>query len=102
VPKQQQLSFSPTSCADPAAAAACIEQFPGSEHVYLVGSESGSVYQCSKAYGSDYLACFSDHCMPVYAVKWNGMHPDIFLSCSADWSIKVHPCIGHTGGGSVL
>lgn len=57
--------------------------------MYLVGSESGSVYQCSKAYGSDYLASFSDHCMPVYAVKWNGMHPDIFLSCSADWSIKV-------------
>lgn len=67
----------------------CLAQFPGSEHVYLVGSESGSVYQCSKAYGSDYLASFSDHCMPVYAVKWNGMHPGIFLSCSADWSIKV-------------
>ena len=64
-------------------------QFPGREHVYLVGSESGSVYQCSKAYGSDYLASFGGHCMPVYAVKWNSMHPDMFLSCSADWSIKV-------------
>lgn len=64
-------------------------QFTGREHVYLVGSESGMVYQCSKAYGSDYLASFGGHCMPVYAVKWNCMHPDMFLSCSADWSIKV-------------
>lgn len=67
----------------------CTLQFPGREHVYLVGSESGSVHQCSTAYGSDYLASFNGHCMPVYAVKWNGMHPDLFLSCSADWSIKV-------------
>jgi hypothetical protein len=27
--------------------------------------------------------------MPVYAVKWNSMHPGLFLSCSADWSVKV-------------
>jgi len=67
----------------------CPVQFTGREHVYLVGSESGMVHQCSKAYGSDYLASFGGHCMPVYAVKWNCMHPDMFLSCSADWSIKV-------------
>lgn len=72
-------------------------QAPGKEHVYLVGCESGSVYQCSKAYGSDYLASFDGHCMPVYSVKWNSMHPDMFLSCSADWSIKVRGCTGCCG-----
>lgn len=75
-------------------------QFPGREHVYLVGSESGHVYQCSTAYGSDYLGSFGGHCMPVYAVKWNTMHPDVFLSCSADWSIKVSGgCPGEGGVG---
>jgi hypothetical protein len=54
-----------------------------------VGTEEGSIHKCSKAYGSDYLATYSGHSMPVYAVKWNSMHPGLFLSCSADWSVKV-------------
>jgi|Transcript_33469 dynein intermediate chain 1 len=27
--------------------------------------------------------------MAVYAVKWNRFHPKIFLSCSADWTVKM-------------
>ena len=27
--------------------------------------------------------------MAVYAVKWNTFHPRVFLSCSADWTIKM-------------
>lgn len=54
-----------------------------------MGTEEGSIHKCSKAYGSDYLATYSGHGMPVYAVKWNTMHPGLFLSCSADWSVKV-------------
>jgi dynein intermediate chain 1 len=27
--------------------------------------------------------------MAVYALKWNPFHPRIFLSCSADWTVKV-------------
>jgi dynein intermediate chain 1 len=57
--------------------------------VYLVGTESGCVHQCSKAYGSDYLASFAGHQLPVYAVKWNSMHPGMFASCSADWTVQV-------------
>ena len=25
----------------------------------------------------------------MYAVKWNKFHPRVFLSCSADWTIKM-------------
>ncbi|KAF6261307.1 WD40-repeat-containing domain protein [Scenedesmus sp. NREL 46B-D3] len=64
-------------------------QAAGQENTYLVGTEEGSIHKCSKAYGSDYLATYSGHGMPVYAVKWNAMHPGLFLSCSADWSVKV-------------
>jgi dynein intermediate chain 1 len=64
-------------------------QAAGQENTYLVGTEEGSIHKCSKAYGSDYLATYSGHGMPVYAVKWNSMHPGLFLSCSADWSVKV-------------
>jgi dynein intermediate chain 1, axonemal len=27
--------------------------------------------------------------LAVYAVKWNTFHPRVFLSCSADWTIKM-------------
>lgn len=27
--------------------------------------------------------------MAVYAVRWSPFHPDVFLSCSADWTVKV-------------
>lgn len=64
-------------------------QAPGQEHVYLVGSEEGAIHRCSKAYGADYLSSYGGHSLPVYAVRWNSMHPGLFLSCSADWSVKV-------------
>jgi len=30
----------------------------------------------------------------VYSVKWNPFHPRVFLSCSADWTVKLwdHKC----------
>ena len=27
--------------------------------------------------------------MAIYAVKWNPFHPRVFLSCSADWTVKI-------------
>ena len=27
--------------------------------------------------------------MAVYAVKWNPYHPRVFISCSADWTVKL-------------
>jgi dynein intermediate chain 1 len=27
--------------------------------------------------------------MTVYSVRWNPFHPRVFLSCSADWSVRL-------------
>jgi dynein intermediate chain 1 len=27
--------------------------------------------------------------MPVYKVDYNKFYPDIFISCSADWTVKI-------------
>lgn len=34
------------------------------------------------------------HHMAVYAVRWNHFHSKIFISCSADWTVKIwdHTC----------
>jgi dynein intermediate chain 1 len=54
-----------------------------------VGTEEGTVHKCSKAYSSDILASYRGHHMAVYAVRWNYQHPSVFLSASADWSVKL-------------
>lgn len=30
--------------------------------------------------------------MAVYAVRWNEFHPRVFLSCSADWTVRRCRC----------
>jgi len=58
-------------------------------HLFVVGTEEGLIHKCSKAYNSQYLDTYNAHHMPVYAVRWNKMHPRVFLSASADWSVKL-------------
>jgi dynein intermediate chain 1 len=59
------------------------------DHLFLVGTEEGKIHLCSKAYSGQYLETYEGHYLAVYAVKWNHYHPRVFLSCSADWTIKM-------------
>lgn len=59
------------------------------ENVFVVGTEEGHLRRCSKAYNAQYLDTYDGHHMAVYAVRWNEYHPDVFLTCSADWTVKV-------------
>lgn len=59
------------------------------DHLFLVGTEEGKIHLCSKAYSGQYLETYEGHYLAVYAVKWNKYHPKTFLSCSADWTIKM-------------
>ena len=58
-------------------------------HLFLVGTEEGRIHLCSVDYSGDYLRTYQGHYLAVYAVRWNPYHPDVFLSCSADWTIKL-------------
>lgn len=57
--------------------------------MFLVGTEEGKIHKCSKTYSSQFLETYDAHHMAVYAVKWNPFHPKIFISCSADWTVKI-------------
>jgi WD40 repeat protein len=35
------------------------------------------------------LETYQGHHMAVYALKWNPFHPRVFISCSADWTVKI-------------
>eukprot|EP00996_Jenningsia_fusiforme_P005665 NODE_667_length_1996_cov_12.812018_g617_i0.p1 GENE.NODE_667_length_1996_cov_12.812018_g617_i0~~NODE_667_length_1996_cov_12.812018_g617_i0.p1 ORF type:complete len:631 (+),score=160.13 NODE_667_length_1996_cov_12.812018_g617_i0:160-1893(+) len=81
--------------ADPDAALAglsggtCFDFNSFSESLFVVGTEEGSIRKCSKAYNSQYLETYDGHYMSVYSVQWNKFHPNVFLSASADWTVKL-------------
>jgi len=64
------------------------------DYLFLVGTEEGKIQKCSKAYSSKYVGSYDAHHMAVYSVRWNHFHTKIFVSCSADWTVKIwdHTC----------
>lgn len=67
----------------------CFDFHKQTDYLFLVGTEEGKIHKCSKAYSSQFLDTFDAHHMAVYRVQWNYFHPKIFISCSADWSVKI-------------
>uniref|UniRef100_A0A3B3WS86 Dynein axonemal intermediate chain 1 n=1 Tax=Poecilia mexicana TaxID=48701 RepID=A0A3B3WS86_9TELE len=59
------------------------------DYLFLVGTEEGKIYKCSKTYSSQFLETYDAHRMPVDTIKWNHFHPRIFISCSSDWNVKI-------------
>ena len=91
-----QLKFVPSAKIDLDEAAitglasgCCFDFNQKHDHLFLVGTEEGNIYKCSKSYSGQYLQTYSGHHMAVYAVQWNEFHDDLFISCSADWTVKV-------------
>lgn len=62
---------------------------PSNPKVFLVGTEEGQVFKCSTEYTSMYLLSYGAHHMPVHRIHFNYYLPDIFITCSADWRIKI-------------
>jgi dynein intermediate chain 1 len=72
----------------------CFDFNKQQDHLFLVGTEEGKVHKCSKAYNNQFLDTYDAHHMAVYAVRWNLFHPKIYMTCSADWTVKIwdHTC----------
>ncbi|XP_015178922.1 PREDICTED: dynein intermediate chain 2, ciliary isoform X3 [Polistes dominula] len=68
----------------------CLAFYPSDEHVFLVGTEEGTMYKCNTAYSSIYMQIYNEaHNMPVYRIVFNKYNSKIFASCSGDWRIKI-------------
>lgn len=67
----------------------CIDFSPHSDHLFIVGTEEGKIHKCSKAYSGQYLQTYNGHHMAIYTLKWNPFHERVFISCSADWTVKI-------------
>ncbi|KAJ3037519.1 cytoplasmic dynein with WD40 domain [Rhizophlyctis rosea] len=67
----------------------CFDFNKKTDPVFVVGTEEGRIHKCSKEYNSLYLLSFEGHQMSVYTVRYNAFLPSVFLSASADWTVKL-------------
>mmetsp|Transcript_5903 Transcript_5903/g.10140 ORF Transcript_5903/g.10140 Transcript_5903/m.10140 type:complete len:476 (+) Transcript_5903:2-1429(+) len=83
----------------------CID-FPRHDpSTYLVGTEDGLVHRCSTSYNEQYLDTYIGHSGPVYKVRSNPFLSQAFLTCSADWTMKLwttKPIPGHQNDTALL
>ncbi|KAF4705781.1 WD repeat domain 78 [Perkinsus olseni] len=75
--------------------------------MYLVGTEGGLVHRCSTSYSEQYLETYYGHAAAVYKVRCNPFWAPAFLTCSADWTIKLWstkpiPIEARRGSGSYM
>nr|XP_056700737.1 dynein axonemal intermediate chain 4 [Euleptes europaea] len=67
----------------------CFDFHPKDTNIYLAGTEEGYIHRCSCSYNEQYLETYRGHKGPVYRIAWNPFSTEVFLSCSADWSIML-------------
>eukprot|EP00937_MAST-01D_sp_MAST-1D-sp2_P001572 g1572.t1 len=57
--------------------------------MYLAGTEEGVIHKCSCSYNEQYVETFYGHTGPVYRIRSSPFLGQAFLSCSADWTVKL-------------
>ncbi|XP_062974147.1 dynein axonemal intermediate chain 4 [Elgaria multicarinata webbii] len=62
---------------------------PKDTNIYMAGTEEGYIHKCFCSYNEQYLETYRGHKGPVYKIAWNPFSTEVFLSCSADWSIML-------------
>ncbi|XP_051568768.1 dynein axonemal intermediate chain 4-like [Myxocyprinus asiaticus] len=67
----------------------CFDFHPNDLNIYLAGTEEGQIHKCSYSYNEQFLNTYTAHKGAVYKITWSPFSPDIFLSCSSDWTIHL-------------
>ncbi|KPA84337.1 putative dynein intermediate chain [Leptomonas pyrrhocoris] len=68
----------------------CFDVCPIDTAIYVVGTEDGSVLQCSKSQTENYDFEYESHAELVYRVRWSPYSAAYFLTCSADWTSRLY------------
>uniref|UniRef100_A0A3Q3B9T7 Dynein axonemal intermediate chain 4 n=1 Tax=Kryptolebias marmoratus TaxID=37003 RepID=A0A3Q3B9T7_KRYMA len=60
------------------------------EHgIYLIGTCDNLIHECSVSNKEQYLDTYKHHFGSVDHVEWSPFSPDVFLSCSSDWTMHL-------------
>ncbi|XP_037537903.1 dynein axonemal intermediate chain 4 [Nematolebias whitei] len=67
----------------------CFDFHPTDPSIYLVGTWEGPIHKCSCSNTQQVLRTYKKHVGPVNHISWCPLNPDLFLSCSSDWTIQL-------------
>uniref|UniRef100_A0A8C4GD73 Dynein axonemal intermediate chain 4 n=1 Tax=Dicentrarchus labrax TaxID=13489 RepID=A0A8C4GD73_DICLA len=67
----------------------CFDFHPRDSSIYLVGTWEGLIHKCSSSNSQQFLETYRKHFCPVNCIIWCPLIPDVFLSCSSDWTIQL-------------
>ncbi len=67
----------------------CFDFSSRDKTLYVAGTEDGMLHKCSSAYSEQFLDSYFGHKGPVHQVRWSPFASDVFLSASADRTIKL-------------
>ena len=67
----------------------CVAFNPNDDTMFLVGTDEGLIYKCTTEYSSKFLQTYPAHNTPIYNIAWNPYVSSIFLTCAAEWMIKI-------------
>lgn len=62
---------------------------PSKPEVILCGVEEGPILKLKLITRDSYIFIYKAHNLMVHAISHNRFIPQIFLSCSADWTVKM-------------
>ena len=61
----------------------------GTNSMVLVGTDEGQLWPVTLDGELLEWGPILAHQGPVYTVEWNPFHPHVFLTCGADWLVKI-------------
>ncbi len=59
------------------------------QRIYIAGTEDGWIHRCSTSYSEQYLESYEGHMGPIYALRWSPFRPNMWVSASADWTLRL-------------
>lgn len=57
--------------------------------IYYIALEECTINKCRISYKDTYIESYFGHQGPIYKVRCNPFDPNVFITCSYDWSIKI-------------
>ncbi|XP_038574870.1 dynein intermediate chain 4, axonemal-like [Micropterus salmoides] len=67
----------------------CFDFHPTDSSIYLVGTWEGLIHKCLCSNSQQFVDTYRKHFCPVNRIAWCPHSPDVFLSCSSDWTIQL-------------
>ncbi len=74
---------------DTTESASCFDVNVQQDNLIIVGTENGQILEYSRSHLNCLLTKYEEHSMTVYRLQWNNFLKRIFISCSADWSVRI-------------